>query len=50
VSRLFIPAYPSMLVINSLTRFALNGEEGWGEDQDTWSPRRWRDFNATLRT
>jgi hypothetical protein len=47
VSRLFIPAYPSMLVINSLTRWDLHGEEGWGEDQDTWSPRRWRDFKAT---
>ena len=40
VSRLFITAYPSMVVINSLTRFVLNGEECWGEDQDTWSPRR----------
>ncbi len=49
VSRLFITAYPSMVVINSLTRFVLNGEECWGEDQDTWSPRRWRDFKATLR-
>ena len=50
VSRLFITAYPSMVVINSLTRFVLNGEDCWGEDQDTWSPRRWRDFKATLRT
>ena len=49
VSRLFIPGYPSMLVLNSLTRWDLNGEEAWGEDQDTWSPRRWRDFRAAAR-
>ncbi|MGD9792685.1 MAG: hypothetical protein AB7V43_04320 [Acidimicrobiia bacterium] len=49
VSRLQIPAYPSLMCVNSLTRFELNGEEAWGEDQDTWSPRRWRDFKASLR-
>jgi hypothetical protein len=43
VSRLFGYPYPSMLCINSLTRWDFNGQECWGEDQDCWPPRRWRD-------
>jgi hypothetical protein len=49
VSRLFSYPYPSMLCINSLTRWELNGEECWGEDQDCWPPRRWRDTRTALK-
>jgi hypothetical protein len=49
VSRLISSEYPSMLLVNSLTRFDLHGEEAWGEDQDTWGIRRWRDFRAEAR-
>jgi hypothetical protein len=49
VSRLFSYPYPSMVCINSLTRWELNGEECWGEDQDCWPPRRWRDYRTAQR-
>jgi hypothetical protein len=49
VSRLFDPTYPSMICINSLTRWELNGEQCWGEDQDCWPPRRWRDYRAAVK-
>ncbi|MCW2529529.1 MAG: hypothetical protein JWM76_4389 [Pseudonocardiales bacterium] len=49
VSRLFGYPYPSMLCINSLTRWELNGVECWGEDQDAWPPRRWRDYRTAER-
>jgi hypothetical protein len=49
VSRLISSEYPSMLLINSLTRFDLHGQDAWGEDQDTWGARRWRDFRAAAR-
>jgi hypothetical protein len=48
VSRLFDFPYPSMLCINSLTRWDLRGQECWGEDQDAWPLRRWRDLHAGL--
>jgi len=36
--------YPSMLCWNALIKWTFDGAEGWGEDQDCWLPRRWRDF------
>jgi len=47
VSRQVFTAYPSMFCWNSLARWELDGVECWGEDQDVWSPQRWRRFAAT---
>jgi hypothetical protein len=41
--------YPSMLCWNSLMDWRCDGWQGWGEDQDCWLPRRWRDYRASLR-
>jgi hypothetical protein len=41
--------YPSMLCWNSLMDWRCDGWQGWGEDQDCWHPRRWRDYRAKLR-
>jgi hypothetical protein len=38
--------YPSMLCWNSLMDWYCDGWQGWGEDQDCWHPRRWRDYQA----
>ena len=38
--------YPSMLCLNSLMEWDCDGWRGWGEDQDCWHPRRWRDYRA----
>jgi hypothetical protein len=38
--------YPSMLCWNALMDWEFDGGRGWGEDQDCWLPRRWRDFRA----
>lgn len=38
--------YPSMLCWNSLMDWRCDGWRGWGEDQDCWLPRRWRDYRA----
>jgi hypothetical protein len=48
VSRQVTKAYPSMLCWNSLLEWEFDGSRGWGEDQDCWLPRRWRD-NRTAR-
>jgi hypothetical protein len=40
--------YPSMLCWNSLMDWRCDGWQGWGEDQDCWLPRRWRDYRASL--
>lgn len=48
VSRQIGKAYPSMLCFNGLAHWDFDGLTGWGEDQDCWLPRRWRDFRATL--
>ena len=50
VSRQVFTAYPSMFCWNSLVHWELDGAEAWGEDQDVWHPRKWRDFAASLRT
>ena len=41
--------YPSMLCWNSLMDWRCDGWQGWGEDQDCWLPRRWRDSRASRR-
>ncbi|MGD9796791.1 MAG: hypothetical protein AB7H43_01485 [Acidimicrobiia bacterium] len=41
--------YPSMLCWNSLMDWRCDGWQGWGEDQDCWLPRRWRDYRAGLK-
>ena len=49
VSRQVFTAYPSMFCWNSLVHWQLDGADAWGEDQDVWHPRKWRDFAASLR-
>jgi hypothetical protein len=39
--------YPSMLCWNSLMDWRCDGWQGWGEDQDCWLPRRWREHRAS---
>jgi hypothetical protein len=41
--------YPSMLCWNSLMDWRCDGWRGWGEDQDCWLPRRWREYRAGLK-
>jgi hypothetical protein len=41
--------YPSMLCWNSLMDWHCDGWQGWGEDQDCWLPRRWREYRASLK-
>jgi hypothetical protein len=48
VSRQVFTAYPSMFCWNSLVRWDYEGVVCWGEDQDVWGPRRWREYAATL--
>jgi hypothetical protein len=43
-SRQVLQAYPDMFCWNSLARWELDGRTAWGEDQDVWHPRAWRDF------
>jgi hypothetical protein len=40
VSRIIINRH-TFIDINSLVRWNLNGETGWGEDQDMWPVHRW---------
>jgi hypothetical protein len=49
VSRQVFTAYPSMFCWNSLVRWTFEGQTCWGEDQDVWSPGRWREYALTLR-
>ena len=34
---------------NQLMRWDYDGKIGWGEDQDCWHPRKWRQFLADER-
>jgi hypothetical protein len=43
VSRQVFTAYPDMFCWNSLTSWQFDGVTAWGEDQDVWHPRKWRD-------
>ncbi len=49
VSRQVFTAYPSMFCWNSLARWEFEGQECWGEDQDVWNPKYWRQYAASLR-
>jgi len=37
-------AYPSMFDMNCLVDWSWDGQTGWGEIQDVWLPRRWREY------
>jgi hypothetical protein len=37
-------AYPSMFCWNALVAWSGDGFSGYGEDQDCWHPRKWRQF------
>ena len=53
MSRQVFTCYPSMFCWNSLVRWELDGATCFGEDQDIWRPKRWRQYaesiGATLR-
>jgi len=49
VSRIILNRY-TFIDINSLVRWDLNGESGWGEDQDMWPVHRWSRLRRTLRS
>lgn len=44
VSRQVFTAYPSMFCWNALVEWSTGEATGWGEDQDCWHPRKWRQF------
>jgi hypothetical protein len=48
VSRQVFTAYPDMFCWNSLTRWDFDGGTAWGEDQDIWHPRKWRDHAHSI--
>lgn len=48
-SRQATTTYPAMFCWNSLAHWEADGWTGFGEDQDVWHPRRWREFAAKLR-
>lgn len=43
-SRQVFTPYPSMFCWNALVDWTAVGFRGWGEDQDCWHPRKWRQF------
>jgi hypothetical protein len=44
ISRQVFTAYPSMFCWNALVAWSGDGFSGYGEDQDCWHPRKWRQF------
>jgi hypothetical protein len=48
VSRIIINRH-TFIDINSLVRWDLNGEGGWGEDQDMWPVHRWSRLRRDAR-
>jgi hypothetical protein len=48
VSRIIINRH-TFIDINSLVRWNLNGEIGWGEDQDMWPVHRWSRIHHSVR-
>jgi hypothetical protein len=44
MSRQVFTAYPSMFCWNALVDWSGDGFRGYGEDQDCWHPRKWRQF------
>lgn len=49
VSRMASHTAPRMLVWCSLVEWTFDGQTSWGEDQDCWSPDRWRQFIGAPR-
>jgi len=49
VSRWASHTAPGMLVWANLVRWSFDGHEVYGEDQDCWPPRKWRDYARDLR-
>jgi hypothetical protein len=43
LSRQVFTAYPSMFCWNSLVEWDFDGQRCYGEDQDVWHPRMWRE-------
>jgi hypothetical protein len=50
MSRQVFTAYPSMFCWNSLVDWSADGFRGFGEDQDCWHPRKWRQFLQATAT
>jgi hypothetical protein len=48
VSRQVFTAYPDMFCWNSLAQWQYDGVTAWGEDQDIWHPRKWREFATSI--
>ncbi len=48
VSRQVFTAYPDMFCWNSLAEWHYDGVTAWGEDQDIWHPRKWREYAASI--
>jgi hypothetical protein len=48
VSRIIINRH-SMIDSNSLMEWTVNGEQGWGEDQDLWPVHSWAEFRRAAR-
>jgi len=49
VSRIIINRH-TFIDINSLVRWTINGEIGWGEDQDMWPVHRWSRMRRSARS
>lgn len=49
-SRFMSQSYASMLCWAALVEWQFDGATVWGEDQDCWGPRLWRDFARSLRS
>lgn len=50
MSRQVFTAYPSMFCWNALVDWSADGFRGYGEDQDCWHPRKWRQFLQAMKT
>lgn len=48
-SRFMSTGYGSMLTWCNLVEWTFDGQTVWGEDQDCWGPRLWRDFAKSLK-
>lgn len=48
-SRFMSMSYASMLCWCNLVKWTFDGQTVWGEDQDCWGPRLWRDFVRDLK-
>lgn len=48
-SRFMSMSYASMLTWCNLVKWSFDGQTVWGEDQDCWGPRLWRDYARERR-